>query len=294
MPQIVISESEEELPKRRHPDWLKVPLPGGPTFMKLQGMLKKRHLHTICEEAKCPNIAECWGHGVGTFLILGDVCTRYCHYCHVKTGRPLVVDPEEPQKIAESVKELGLKYVVVTSVTRDDLPDGGAAHYAETIRAVHAVGCKIEPLIPDFRFNEDALKMVLDAEPDVSSHNIESPKRTFELVRKGGNFEKSLLLLKKSKEFAPYIPTKSGFMVGLGETSEEIIELLQQLREHEVDFITIGQYLQPTPRYNKIMKYYTPAEFKEFEQKAYSFGFKYVASGPLVRSSYRADKCLED
>ena len=283
------------LQKRRHPDWLKVKLPSGPTHNKVRKLIKTNRLHTICEEAKCPNLAECWHHGTATFLILGDICTRWCGYCNVKTGKPNETDSGEPKKVADAVKKLNLKYVVITSVTRDDLEDGGAEIYAQTVREIKKTAdCSVELLIPDFKnktgLNMGALKTVINSKPDVLGHNIEAVKSVFKKVRPGGNYDVSLNLLKKSKELDPEIPTKSSIIVGLGETTEEIKQTMKDLRENKVDFLTLGQYLRPSAKHVKIEKYYTPEEFKELEKIGCDFGFKHVESGPLVRSSYRADK----
>jgi lipoic acid synthetase len=260
-------------------------------------------LHTICEEAKCPNLSECWSHGTATFLILGDTCTRWCSYCNVKTGKPGQLNTHEPKLVADAVKKLNLKYVVITSVTRDDLKDGGALIYAETVREIkkQAQNCSVELLIPDFKemtgqilvegkLNIGALKAVISAKPDVLAHNIEAVRRVFAKVRPGGNYDVSLELLKKVKEIDPNMPTKSSIIVGFDETLQEIKETMQDLRDNDVDFLTLGQYLQPSMKHAKIERYYTPDEFKELKEIGYKLGFKHVESGPLVRSSYRADK----
>lgn len=289
--------------KRRHPDWLKVKLPSGENYNYVRDLVKTNRLHTICEEAKCPNLAECWSHGTATFLILGDVCTRWCGYCNVKTGKPLELDLDEPKKVADAVKKLNLKYVVITSVTRDDLADGGAYIFAETVKEIkkEALNCSVELLIPDFKvrtgeilregaLNIDALKTVVDAKPDVISHNIEAVRRVFARVRPGGNYDISLKLLTELKNLALEMPTKSSIILGFDETLEEIRQTMQDLRDNSVDFLTLGQYLQPSMRHVPIVKYYTPDEFKELEKIGYEFGFRHVEAGPLVRSSYRADK----
>jgi lipoyl synthase len=280
---------------RRHPDWLKVPIPGGKTYAAMKEQLRNSHLHTICEEAKCPNQAECFGNGVATFLILGDRCTRNCRYCHVTHATPFVLNENEPYDVAISVQQLGLSYVVITSVTRDDLSDGGASVYVETITKIKEMnpGCKVEVLIPDFKGNQTALMNVLQASPDVLNHNIEVVKALFPSIRPEGNYERSITLLKQSKTEYPKIPTKSGFMVGLGETEEQIDELLHDLRKVQVDMLTIGQYLQPSKNHAPIHKYYTPTEFDLLKEKALTLGFAHVESGPLVRSSYHAEQAMK-
>lgn len=280
--------------RRRHPDWLKMPLGGGQMYAKVRKQLRKTCVHTICEEAQCPNIGECFNRGTATFLILGDTCTRNCKYCHVHHGTPEIVDAEEPRKVAESVHDLRLQYTVVTSVTRDDLPDGGAQHFYETITQIKHFNpdCQVEVLIPDFKGNTASLENVLSAKPTVVNHNIEVVSSLFPKVRPQGNYKQSLEVLKQSKKIAPWIPTKSGFMIGLGETKNEIIELLDDLHGVHVDFLTIGQYLQPSKDHVTVQKYYTPEEFNTFKQIALDKGFKRVESGPLVRSSYRAESFL--
>ena len=280
--------------KRRHPDWLKVPLAGGSTTRSVQKLLRSSHLHTICEEAKCPNRGECFGRGTATFLILGPVCTRNCRYCHVAHGSPLPVDSKEPTNIADSVHHLGLNYVVLTSVTRDDLPDYGASQFRSTIEEIRKKNpyCKIEILIPDFQGSSSSLDTVLSAQPNVLNHNIEVVESLFPLMRPDGNYHRSLSVLSLSKKCYPSIPTKSGFMIGLGESWDEILVVMDDLIKANVDFLTIGQYLQPTVDHAHIKKYYTPDEFKLLEHYAKEIGFSFVASGPLVRSSYKAEQAL--
>jgi lipoic acid synthetase len=280
--------------KRRHPDWLKVHIGGGEQYRNVKNLLRSAKLHTICEEAKCPNIAECFGSGTAVFLILGDICTRGCKYCHVTHGTPGPLNTHEPHEVAESVKALGLKYVVVTSVTRDDLPDGGASVFHETVQEIRRANtqCKIEVLIPDFKGDETALQKVIDATPDVINHNIEVVEELFPLIRPEGDYWRSLAVLKTIKTKNKKINTKSGFMVGLGETTEQIHTTMQDLRAADVDFLTIGQYLQPTKHHAAISKYYTPEEFATFKTHALQLGFQHVESGPLVRSSYHAEKAL--
>jgi lipoic acid synthetase len=257
--------------------------------------MRSAKLHTICEEAKCPNIAECFGRGTAVFLILGTVCTRDCRYCNVTHGLPTPVNDHEPRNIAESVQTLGLKYVVVTSVTRDDLIDGGASVFFNTVREIRRLNksCKIEVLIPDFMGNVAAVQTVIDAAPDVINHNIEVVEELFPLIRPQGNYQRSVNVLKMIKSKEPRIPTKSGFMVGLGETKEQILRTIQDLRAARVDYLTIGQYLQPTKNHVDISRYYTPEEFLELKKAALLVGFKHVESGPLVRSSYHAQEALQ-
>jgi lipoic acid synthetase len=279
---------------RRHPDWLKVKIGGGEKFVKIKSLLRNAKLHTICEEAKCPNIAECFGCGTAVFLILGDICTRNCRYCNVKHGKPLPLNQDEPRDVAESVKKLGLKYTVITSVTRDDLVDGGASVFHETVKEIKKLNknCKVEVLVPDFKGSKRALKKVIDTQPDVINHNIEVVEDLFPEIRPEGNYGTSLDVLKNIKMIDKDMKTKSGFMVGLGENKEQILKTMQDLREADVDFLTIGQYLQPTRQHAEIKKYYTPGEFNEFKKIALNLGFKYVESGPLVRSSYHAEKAV--
>ncbi len=279
---------------RRHPDWLKVRIGGGESFARIKSMLRESKLHTICEEAKCPNIAECFGCGTAVFLILGDICTRNCRYCNVKHGMPLPLNPDEPKDVAESVKKLGLKYTVITSVTRDDLKDGGASVFFETVREIKKLNndCKIEVLIPDFKGKKDSLQTVIDAKPDVVNHNIEVVEELFPVIRPMGNYKTSLKVLENIKKIDESVKTKSGFMVGLGEDKEKILKTMDDLRNADVDFLTIGQYLQPTRQHAEIKKYYMPDEFNELKRIALDKGFKHVESGPLVRSSYHAEKAV--
>ena len=280
---------------RRHPDWLKVRIGGGENFSKVKNLLRSAKLHTICEEARCPNIAECFGGGTAVFLILGNVCTRDCKYCNVIHGNPRSLNKNEPRDIAESVKTLGLKYVVVTSVTRDDLKDGGASIFYETVREIRRLNdaCKIEVLIPDFKGDATAVQKVVDAAPDVINHNIEVVEELFPLIRPQGDYRRSLGVVKTIKTMDRRIPTKSGFMVGLGETNEQILVTMRDLRDADVDFLTMGQYLQPTRNHVPVKKYYTPDEFEELKNTALQLGFTHVESGPLVRSSYHAQKALQ-
>jgi lipoic acid synthetase len=279
---------------RRHPDWLKVRIGGGENFLKVKTLLRSAKLHTICEEARCPNIAECFGSGTAVFLILGNVCTRDCRYCNVTHGIPKPLNNHEPRNIAESIQTLDLKYVVITSVTRDDLKDGGASVFYETVREIRRLNgaCKIEVLIPDFRGDKIAIQKVIDAAPNVINHNIEVVEDLFPLIRPQGDYLRSLDLLKTIKTKQGKIPTKSGLMVGLGETTEQILNTMRDLRASQVDFLTIGQYLQPTRNHVGVKKYYTPEEFLELKSDALGIGFAHVESGPLVRSSYHAQNAL--
>lgn len=267
------------------PKWLSVKLPSGDEYFGLRKLIKQNQLHTVCQEANCPNIAECYGNRTATFMILGDVCTRNCKYCNVVHGEPSALDLGEPARVARAVSELGLHYIVVTSVTRDDLDDGGASVFARTIEAIREVNpdCSVEVLIPDFDGDEEALQTVLDARPDVLNHNIEVVKRLFKEVRPHGDYETSLNLLKRAKGTV----TKSGFMVGLGESKEEVLETMKDLCS-VTDVLTIGQYLQPTSAHYPVVKYYKPSEFDEFKEIGLEMGLKHVEAGPLVRSSYHA------
>lgn len=279
---------------RRHPDWIRAKLPAGQSYNSIKSMLRKAKLHTVCEEARCPNIGECFCKGTATFMILGDVCDRGCKYCNVKQGTPTDINPDEPRDVAESVKKLGLKYAVITSVTRDDLEDYGAGHFARTIKEIKKLNpsCRVEVLIPDFKGNVDCLKTVIDANPDVINHNIEVVKSLFPSIRPNGNYEVSLKLLKNVKILSS-IKSKSGMMIGLGEKRSEIIETLKDLKEAGVQIVTIGQYLQPSKNHIKVEKYYLPEEFEEFKKIGEEMGFLCVASAPLVRSSYYAESVFE-
>lgn len=280
--------------KRRHPDWLKVPLRGGKNFTEIKNILRSAKLKTICEEAKCPNISECFNSGTAVFLILGDICTRNCRYCNVKHGKPIDINLDESYEVAESVKKLKLNYVVITSVTRDDLYDGGAEIFYKTVKEIRKINdqCKIEVLIPDFSGNIKSLKKIIKSRPDVINHNIEVCERLFNTIRPEGNYNTSLSLLNNIKKINRNIKTKSGFMVGLGENKIEIVKTMKDLYENDVDYLTIGQYLQPTIHHTDIIRYYTPEEFNEFKKFGENLGFKNVESGPLVRSSYHAERAI--
>ncbi len=287
--------TSEPLPVRRLPDWLKVQMPGSPGFLDLRKKLRMAELSTVCEEAHCPNIGECWDKKSATFMILGEVCTRACRYCAVTSGKPAGLDLEEPGRLGRTVGQLGLRYCVITSVDRDDLPDGGAWVFAESIRQVHErlPTCEVEVLIPDFQGHWVDLGTVLDAGPAVLNHNIETVRRVFKAVRAKGDYDLSLELLKVSKKSHPHIPTKSGIMVGLGETRQELSQTMNDLRAAGVDLLTVGQYLRPSKGHVEMDRFYHPLEFKEIEDEGMELGFKHVASGPLVRSSYHAEDQLD-
>ena len=277
---------------RRLPEWFKVPMPGGPNYMSLREQFRAEELHTVCEEARCPNIGDCWERGTATFMILGDICTRACAYCAVTTGLPQGLDLQEPIRLAETVERLGLRYVVITSVNRDDLPDGGAFIFVQCVRQIRSRSpeCKVELLIPDFQGNWNALASTMNAEPDTLNHNIETVRRVFRRVRPKGDYDQSLELLRRVKEMSPGSVTKSGVMVGLGETWDELVDTMRDLRSVNCDLLTIGQYLRPSQKHAPVTKWYTPAEFDELRLEGEALGFRHVASGPLVRSSYHADE----
>ncbi len=276
----------------KKPEWIKVKLPSGENFNRVKNLLREHKLHTVCEEASCPNIGECFDKGTATFMIMGDICTRRCPFCDVGHGRPNPLDTNEPKEVARSVGILQLKYVVITSVDRDDLRDGGANHFAECIREIRSTRpeTKIEILVPDFRGRlESALEILQQTPPDVLNHNLETVPRLYKAQRPGADLQHSLNLLKTYKQMCPNVSTKSGIMVGLGETNDEIRELMRVMREHDIEMITIGQYLQPSKHHSPVLRYVTPQEFKELEEYAYELGFKHAAVGALVRSSYHAD-----
>ncbi|WP_417617390.1 lipoyl synthase [Oceanisphaera sp.] len=284
-------EADEEV--LRKPDWMKIKLPpSNHRIQELKSIMRENNLHSVCEEASCPNLPECFNHGTATFMILGAICTRRCPFCDVAHGRPLAVDPEEPAKLAKTIKELGLKYVVITSVDRDDLRDGGAQHFVDCIRAIReqSPNTKIEILTPDFRGRMDrALEIFKDTPPDVFNHNLETAPRLYRVARPGADYKWSLELLRRFKEMHPQVATKSGVMMGLGETNEEVAEVLQDLRDHNVTMLTLGQYLQPSRHHLPVKRYVPPAEFDELKEFADSIGFSHAACGPFVRSSYHAD-----
>jgi lipoic acid synthetase len=272
------------------PDWLKVRAPGSPNYLRLRGLMRDLKLNTVCEEAHCPNIGECWHHGTATFMIMGDVCTRACGYCNVTHGAPLQLDPQEPDNLARAVDSMALAYVVVTSVDRDDLADFGAGAFAATVRAIKArrPECRVEVLIPDFQGQDAPLRTVLEARPDVLNHNTETVPRLYRIARPGGRYSRALELLHRARTWAPEIPTKTGIMVGLGETFEEVVDVLRDLRKVDCQILTIGQYLRPSLAHLPMERYYTPDEFRELKRLALALGFGHVESGPLVRSSYHA------
>jgi lipoyl synthase len=275
---------------RRHPDWIKVKAPGDPNYLRLKRILREKNLHTVCEEARCPNIGECWGNKTATFLILGDTCTRGCRFCGIGKGKPLALDPEEPRNVALVVKDLGLDHIVVTSVNRDDLPDGGAAHYAKTVFWIKQLnpGIRVELLIPDFAGSLQALQTVMSSGIHILNHNIETVPRLYGKVRPGHSYGCSLDILRQAKKMQADVLTKSGVMVGVGESYGEVMATLGDLRANNVDIVTIGQYLQPSDRQLKVERYVAPEEFREFKMAAEKLGFRHVESGPLVRSSYHA------
>jgi lipoyl synthase len=291
-------EREESMPQssgyQRKPMWLLKKIERTPETRAVKHLLRDLGLNTVCEEASCPNLSECFGRGTATFMIGGDRCTRRCHYCDVVTGRPLALDVTEPRRVAEATRRLALRYVVVTAVARDDVPDGGAAHFAATIRAIrtHNPGTQIEVLIPDFKGQAAALQAVLDAQPDVLNHNIETVRRIFKGVRPQGGYDRTLELLARSKQLAPAIPTKSGFMVGLGETTDEIFGTMRDLRAVGVDLVTIGQYLQPSKQHAEVAEYVPPERYESYRRYGQELGFRATFAGPFVRSSFHAGELL--
>lgn len=289
---VVDSQNAPDTPRPRLPQWLRRNLPTSPTFAKTRNLLQDLRLHTVCESAKCPNHWECWGRGTATFMIAGDRCTRACGFCAVDTSKPFPLEQDEPQRVAEATHRMGLKHVVITAVARDDLKDGGAAHFHKTIAAVRNAnpGIIIEVLVPDFNEKDDAIQTVVDAEPHIFNHNIETIRRLTPEVRSRARYDRSLAVLKRAKEMASgKLYTKSGVMLGLGETDEELRETMLDLRGANCDLFTMGQYLQPTPKHLPVREFVSPEKFKELGALAESFGFANVASGPMVRSSYHAD-----
>jgi lipoic acid synthetase len=275
---------------RRHPPWLKVRAPGGPGFVATRRTIDALGLHTVCQEARCPNIGECWGHRTATFMLLGDTCTRNCGFCAVRHGRPLAVDAEEPARVAHAVAQLGLRHVVVTSVNRDDLPDGGAAHFAATARAIRSLlpDCRVEVLIPDLQGDLGAVGVVADAPIDILNHNLETVPRLYRRVRAGARYERSLAVLAAAAGRRPGLLTKAGLMLGLGETHDELASVFQDLRAVRCDILTLGQYLRPSAHHLPVERYVPPEEFDELRARALALGFRHVEAGPLVRSSYHA------
>ena len=283
-------KSVQYSPQRRHPPWIKAKIPAGPNYADLKGLMRDLNLHTVCEEARCPNIGECWEHRTATFMILGDVCTRRCMFCAVTKGKPTHVDHDEPRRLGEAVGYLKLKHVVITSVNRDDLSDGGASVFAACIEASrrHSPGCTVEVLIPDLEGNWDALAVITKAKPDILNHNTETVPRLYRRARPQAVYQRTLGLLRLSKDMEGTTLTKSGLMVGLGEEMDELLRTMQDIRDTECDILTIGQYLSPTSRHLPIQRYYTPEEFEELRDAGMEMGFRHVESGALVRSSYHA------
>ena len=277
------------------PAWLKVRAPGGPNYIRLKGLMREWNLHSVCEEAHCPNIGECWEDSTATFMILGDTCTRNCGYCAVSHGKPVWEDREEPERVGRVVGELGLEHVVITSVNRDDLADGGAGAFAATVWAIrrYASGCRVELLIPDFQGKAEALQTVVDAAPDVLNHNTETVPRLYKTARHGGRYERTLELFRRARRSAPRLLTKSGIILGLGEERAELLETMRDLRDTDVNILTLGQYLRPSARHLPVARYYSPEDFAELGEAGRAMGFSHVESGPLVRSSYHAKRHLD-
>jgi lipoic acid synthetase len=280
----------------RRPSWIRVRAPSGETYEKVRTLMRSKSLHTVCEEANCPNMGECWGAGTATFLMMGDVCTRSCGFCDIKTGRPNPLDWAEPIRVADAVKAMNLKHVVITSVNRDERPDGGAPIFAMVINRIRKIhpGCSIEVLIPDFKGKRDALKIVMDAQPEILNHNVETVPRLFKKVQPQDHYEWALATLGNAKELDQEVLTKSGIMLGLGETFDEVVEVMRDLAKLKVDILTLGQYLQPSKQHLPIARYYEPQEFDDLKRIGLELGFKWVESGPLVRSSYRADQQVRE
>ena len=283
-----------EAPKGQRPEWLRAPAPVGANYRELKDLITRLGLHTVCESAACPNVGDCWNRRTATFMILGNVCTRRCGFCAVQKGAPLEVDLDEPRRVAEAVAAMGLRYAVVTSVNRDDRKDGGALLFAMTIAAIREriPGCKVEVLVPDFQGRREAMEIVMEAGPDVLNHNTETVPRLYRQVRLGARFERSLDMLAYAKHLRPRTPTKSGLMLGLGEIGEEVLDVMKALRASNVDILTLGQYLRPTPKHLPVIRYIAPAEFAEYRRAGYDMGFAHVEAGPLVRSSYHADEAV--
>ena len=287
--QIMGRHRVQPLPERK-PGWLKVKAPGGTNYLRLKQLMRSLELHTVCEEAHCPNVGECWEHGAATFMILGDVCTRNCAYCAVAHGRPPKFDAAEPSRVGEAVANMQLRHAVITSVDRDDLPDFGAWAFAETIRQIRSrlPECSIEVLVPDFQGDEDAIRAVLDARPDIYNHNTETVPRLYKRCRPGGRYERVMQIFRYVKATAPDIPTKTGIILGMGETTEEVLQVMRDLRAVDVDILTLGQYLRPSDSHIALDRYVTPDEFRMLREEGMEMGFRHVESGPLVRSSYHA------
>lgn len=287
--QIMGRHRAEPLPARK-PGWLKVKAPGGPNYLRLKQLMRTLDLHTVCEEARCPNVGECWEHGTATFMILGSVCTRNCAYCAVAHGRPPAFDAAEPERVAEACAELQLRHVVLTSVDRDDLPDFGAWAFAETVRQIRArlPEASVEVLVPDFQGREASIAAVLEARPDIYNHNTETVPRLYKKCRPGGRYARVLDIFRASKRLAPDVPTKTGIILGMGETNEEVLATMRDLRAVDVDVLTLGQYLRPSDGHVALSRYVTPEDFRMFRDEGMAMGFRHVESGPLVRSSYHA------
>ena len=290
-PTPVIPSTTAGLTRGRRPEWLRVKSADSPKYQELRGLFRGKSLHTVCEEAMCPNIGECWGRGTATFLLMGDTCTRSCGFCKIKTGRPSLLDPDEPRRVGESVAAMGLHHAVLTSVNRDEQKDGGAWVFAESIRWIRQLrpGCTVEVLIPDFKGDEAALQTVMDAQPEILNHNTETVPRLYKTVRPQAKYLRSMQLLQQAKRMDALALTKSGIMLGLGETWDEILQVMDDLRAHDVDIMTMGQYLQPSRFHLPIERYYPPDEFARLKEEGEKRGFQWVESGPLVRSSYHAD-----
>lgn len=290
---ITVMENTDMKPGRRHPAWIRARIPSGENYERLNDLMRSKSLHTVCEEAQCPNMGECWGAGTATFLMMGDICTRSCAFCDIKTGRPLPLDFNEPERVATAVQSMNLRHVVITSVNRDERQDGGAPIFAAVIQRIREVqpGCSIELLIPDFKGDADALKIVMDARPEILGHNVETVPRLFKKVQPQDKYEWAMTTLANAKQMDPEVLTKCGIMVGLGETWDELLAVMQDLTARRVDILTIGQYLQPrADQHLPVEKYYHPDEFAELKRIGLEMGFKWVESGPLVRSSYHADR----
>ncbi len=287
-----VAHVERQEPVRRHPEWLKVRMPGGPGYTKTKAIVSAFKLNTVCQEAQCPNIGECWGHGTATFMLMGDVCTRNCRFCAVSHGRMVELDLDEPRRVAEAALKMGLAHIVVTSVNRDDLPDGGAAHFAETVYALKALkpDCTIEVLTPDFQGDEASVEIVARSPIEIYNHNTETVPRLYKQVRPGAKYERSLRVLQKAKEVRPDLKSKTGLMLGLGETYEELLTVFGDLRAVACDILTLGQYLRPSKDQLPVERYVHPDEFASLREEALKLGFRHVESGPLVRSSYHAWK----
>ncbi|MCC7235222.1 MAG: lipoyl synthase [Bryobacterales bacterium] len=281
-------------PKAARPEWLRAPAPAGENYRELKELMGRLGLHTVCESAACPNVGDCWNRRTATFMILGNVCTRRCGFCAVQKGVPLDVDMDEPRRVAEAVQAMGLRYAVITSVNRDDRKDGGSLLFAMTIRSIRerVPGCRVEVLVPDFQGSREAMRILMDARPDVMNHNTETVPRLYRQVRLGASYERSLDVLAYAKKLGPETPTKSGLMLGLGETMDEVLTVMRDLRASQVDILTLGQYLRPSPRHLPVLRYVPPEEFAQYRQAGAAMGFTHVEAGPLVRSSYHADEAV--